>query len=333
MENRKIIQLGSSSLVISLPKEWLNTFNLKKGDTINFSVKEDGSLILMPEKLKEDEETSTELLVSEDFEEGRLERKLIAAYLGNYSKIIIKAENKFTKKQLHEIQSRVAKLSGCQIIEENPKHIVIQNLIKIKDLDLNKAIYRAYLITFSMLKDAHNMLNSSNTDLLPEIVEADKDVDQFYFLTLKQIRSALSNFNLLRELELKPIDCIDYFIIMQRIEHIADHVVIIARSILNLLKDTVKNAVLNLLNELFTKVGKILQGAIDSFLLGNVDNANKVINENTELKKQKNNLGNYLKSSSFSVTGVIALCSIVDSLLRIADYATDIAEVSINKSV
>ena len=52
MEQRKIMSLGKSSLVVSLPKEWMQINDLKKGDAVSFNIQRDRSLVVYPSTLK-----------------------------------------------------------------------------------------------------------------------------------------------------------------------------------------------------------------------------------------------------------------------------------------
>ena len=45
-ERRKIVALGRSSLVVSMPKAWLELHGLGKGDEISMEVQPDGSLVI-----------------------------------------------------------------------------------------------------------------------------------------------------------------------------------------------------------------------------------------------------------------------------------------------
>ena len=319
MENRKVMKLGSSSLVISLPREWIDKLSIKKGDRIEFDFRDDGSLILLPKELAETKEREVEILVSSDFEKGRLERELIGAYLGNYSIIKLKAEEAFTKEQQVEVRNRLARLTGCQIVESSSNKMVIQNLLKIKDFNVDKGLYRAYLIALSMYKDSINALKESRLDLLEGVIQIDEDVDQFYFLVLKQLRTVLADLRLMKSLKLKPIDCLDYFMVMQRIEHIADHIVNIAEHLKIILPENLDSS--------------IFEGAMDSFLLGNLDRANKIINQNNDLKEKRGETRSKIEKTRLPVDILIAFNLLNDSIFRISDYATDIAEVAINRSL
>lgn len=333
MENRKVMKLGSSSLVISLPREWIDKLSIKKGDRIEFDFRDDGSLILLPKELAETKEREVEILVSSDFEKGRLERELIGAYLGNYSIIKLKAEEAFTKEQQVEVRNRLARLTGCQIVESSSNKMVIQNLLKIKDFNVDKGLYRAYLIALSMYKDSINALKESRLDLLEGVIQIDEDVDQFYFLVLKQLRTVLADLRLMKSLKLKPIDCLDYFMVMQRIEHIADHIVNIAEHLKIILPENLDSSLSKVLEDTLTKVFHIFEGAMDSFLLGNLDRANKIINQNNDLKEKRGETRSKIEKTRLPVDILIAFNLLNDSIFRISDYATDIAEVAINRSL
>jgi len=48
LETKKIISLGKSSLVVSLPKDWVRSNNLKKGDIVALDIQRDLSLVIHP---------------------------------------------------------------------------------------------------------------------------------------------------------------------------------------------------------------------------------------------------------------------------------------------
>ena len=48
MEQRKVMSLGRSSLVVSLPKHWIKLNELKRGDSVSVTVQRDRSLVIFP---------------------------------------------------------------------------------------------------------------------------------------------------------------------------------------------------------------------------------------------------------------------------------------------
>ncbi len=60
---------GKSSLVVSLPKEWLQLNELKKGDTVSFSVQRDRALVIYPSNIKKATPKEITLSINQNDEE------------------------------------------------------------------------------------------------------------------------------------------------------------------------------------------------------------------------------------------------------------------------
>ena len=59
MQARKVVQLGKSTLVVSLPKPWVDLHGLQPGKTVQVSMRGDGSLVIYPKEMKETERELT----------------------------------------------------------------------------------------------------------------------------------------------------------------------------------------------------------------------------------------------------------------------------------
>ena len=58
---RKVQCTGRGSYIISLPKEWVQDLELKRGSEIAFNVQPDSTLTLVPRKIQEKKEEETQL--------------------------------------------------------------------------------------------------------------------------------------------------------------------------------------------------------------------------------------------------------------------------------
>jgi antitoxin component of MazEF toxin-antitoxin module len=95
---RKIMSLGKSSLVISLPKEWMQLNDLKKGDAVSFNIQRDRTLVVHPSAFKKTEPKEITLNIGQNEEELLITQKILGAFLSGYSGI----NSTHGRKALHE---------------------------------------------------------------------------------------------------------------------------------------------------------------------------------------------------------------------------------------
>ncbi|MEE8632338.1 MAG: hypothetical protein V3T10_03410, partial [Candidatus Bathyarchaeia archaeon] len=110
MDRRKIMSLGRSSLVISLPKDWLNMNNLKRGDFIFTTVEKDSSLKLQLSLNAKKKPKEISLSISVDETGESIIRKIIGCYLNGYSLIKLRSAKIFTIEQQRFIRSMMVSL-------------------------------------------------------------------------------------------------------------------------------------------------------------------------------------------------------------------------------
>jgi phosphate uptake regulator len=172
-------------------------------------------------------------------------------------------------------------------------------------------------------------LQESDPELARSTIQRDSDVDRLYFLTLRQLRLACQNPDLAQRLELEPLNCLDYESVIKRIEHIADHAERMAGYVLDLADVKINNGIIEGLMDVNNDSLRIHTGAMEALFTGNMELANNVINLRAGIRKKRDGLGKHLVSESVAVN--IKVNAMLDSMERIADYGTDIAEVAINQ--
>ncbi|MFX1582868.1 MAG: AbrB/MazE/SpoVT family DNA-binding domain-containing protein, partial [Promethearchaeota archaeon] len=63
MEKRKIMRLGKSSLVVSIPKSWASKYKLDSSDHVILISQRDGSLAVYPVKEFSDEPSEQDIMI------------------------------------------------------------------------------------------------------------------------------------------------------------------------------------------------------------------------------------------------------------------------------
>ncbi len=134
MEERKLIKLGKTSTVVSLPAAWLVQRKLKAGDRVYLDFVKDGSLSVKSSAVESAPQMT--IKVDESLSQVSLEKLIIAAYLNGTDKIVIESP-KFTKKQVETIHKMVSNLMGMELMDESSTRAVMQCFLA-EDLPVDK---------------------------------------------------------------------------------------------------------------------------------------------------------------------------------------------------
>lgn len=328
------MSLGRSSLVVSLPKQWVKLNELKKGDVVSLTIQRDRSLAVFSGAGRKRISKKTTLHVDPEESEGMIVRSIVACYLNGYSAIRIVSKKIFSIAQQKAIR-KIVRVLYMRIMESDTKTMYIQTLIDESKASVISGIRRMHLISSSMCRDALNSLKNRDARLGRAVYTLDDDVDHFSFFLLRLLRSAMLDPALANELDLEPIDSLDYQTLVHRIEHVADHATNISKNIIML--DGRDQRISNKLAQLILESGDAAvdayKKAVEAFFQKKVEDSDEIIEEQKRIEQ----LDLKIASESFQVEKdalvVCATCSIRDSIRRIAEYAADIAEITINRSL
>lgn len=332
VDQRKIMSLGRSSLVISLPKHWVELNDLNKGNMVSLAVQRDRSLIVFPSAERKREPRNITLHVAPDERESMVVRSIIACYLNGYRTIRLVSERIFSISQQKTIR-RIVRILYMRIMESDAKTILIQTLIDESKASVVSGIRRMHLISSSMCRDSLKSLKDQDDTLARVVYTLDDDVDHFSFFLLRLLRSAALDQTLADELGLEPIDCLDYQTLVHRIEQVADNATNIAKNIIML--DGRRQRISDSLVELALAAGQIAIDsyftAVEAFFSQNLEVSDKIIEEQKKIEKLDQDIASKSFQTEKTALLICATCSIRDSIMRIAEFAADIAEITINR--
>ena len=331
---RRIMSLGRSSMVISLPKSWMQLNELNKGDVVSFAIQRDRSLVVYPSAQKKTETKEITLHIGPHDDGALITRRIIGCYLNGYTGITLISGNIFSIPQRKSIRN-IAGMLYMRIMESDAKGIYIQALIDESKASLEQAIQRMHLISQSMCEDAFTALKNNNIELAKAVFSMDDDVDHFTFFILRLLRNAAQNPVLANELRVDPLDCMDHETLVYSMEHAADYAADVARHIIML--DGTKEEMPNDICELMLIAGTLAiesyAKAVNTFFSKDVPVAVEILKNQQRIDV----LDQEIASKAF--TGkqknaqlVCAICSMRDNIKRIADCAADIAEIAINRA-
>ena len=335
MESRKIMALGKSSLVISLPKKWLEMNSLEKGDKVSVSFQNDRSLTISSVLDTLESQSEVTLSVGENESGNSIIRNVIASYLNGYSMIKLVTRDFFSPEQNSAI-GEVVKSLYMRIIKSSANEVHLQTLMDESMASVYSGIERMYIITSSMCQDTLQAMREWDSDLARSVVSLEEDVDQFMYFLLRLLRSSAFSPALANRLDLDMVDTLDCQTIVHRIEHVADHVTNIASSLIQLFEEK-----LFMPADIFPVLLKsaeisfyLYDEAVQSFLSKDISKTNDIIDKQSEIIELEEEItplpyhGEKSERRGLCHVGVIR-----DSVKRISEYAADIAELTIDSSL
>ncbi|MEO9309908.1 MAG: phosphate uptake regulator PhoU [Nitrososphaera sp.] len=256
---RRLQKIGSSILV-SLPKEWIEANNLDKSAQVELETSDNTVSITV----KEAERPSKEVVISYPLpQEENIVADIIGAYLLGYDIIRIKGKTSIPIEDREKIRNSMRRLVGMEIVEEDSSNVNVQFLLDAATLNPQKILKRISSISLGMFNDISLALNTGDKSNLQTLPNRDDEVDRQYFLLVRLIRSTINDKKLASTFNLKNIDVIDYRIAANIMETSSDTLVEIANSISN--SKLSKNE-LQKIYELTKDIELIHQKSIDAFI-------------------------------------------------------------------
>ncbi|MFX1411850.1 MAG: AbrB/MazE/SpoVT family DNA-binding domain-containing protein [Promethearchaeota archaeon] len=204
------LQKISGSFFVSLPKKWIENFNLEKNSPIAIDIRSDGSLNISPKLEQREEDLKDELVLNSSPYVGR---ELVKNCLSGQTNLVIISDKEIDKDLKNEIRWLVNGLPNTEITEEKRQRIVIQNF-GYKQIPTKKLIQRLlYLIAdmFDYLKEG------SIEELKYNFIQLRK----FYFILVTHIRTYLrTGVYVSEDQDFTPLEAMDFRMFCEKIQEI-----------------------------------------------------------------------------------------------------------------
>ncbi|HJU13903.1 MAG TPA: phosphate uptake regulator PhoU [Candidatus Nitrosotalea sp.] len=335
-EMRKIQFTGKSSYIVSLPKQWIADMGLKQGDQVAVVRQGVSALQIVPLRHHNKPVTTEDATIDiKPDEEGPvITRKLISLYLLGFNIINVKPKvGRLKPTQRNAVKEAVKGiLMGTEIIADSTEGITIQVLINLFELSVDGALKRMMIIAKSMQNDALLALGEANFDLAKEVIASDDEVDRFSFYIIRQLKIAIQNEHMLKEMGIEfPHHCLGYRLIVKNIERVGDHATDLAKNLLEF-KKPIRKSLLEPLEEMSNFALSVLDEACLSLFKKDFNQAELTVEKTAEISKYEKRIFDSLKSIRDDEE-VYRVRRMNENIRRIAEYASDIAEIVINMTI
>lgn len=223
-EVRRVQKFGKSTLMVSLPAEWVKLVGLRPGDPVSIDILEDNSVRVSPLSAgKQSKVFSTSINVSRNASESLLGRVIYALYLLGVDRIEVLSEESVMPENLLRSLRNIAKtLIGVEITEYSPSRIVLQILIDSSKYSATAVINRMLELVRSMFEYIETYVASGAIHLLQEVQELEVEVDRLNALIVRQLVDLIKHKGLAKQLGVGDTLATEYRSIAKSLEEAAD---------------------------------------------------------------------------------------------------------------
>jgi phosphate uptake regulator len=335
-ETRKIQFTGKSSYIVSLPKPWIMELGLKQGDQIRMVRKGASTLELYPQKFETRFQKIEDATIEIDVEEKTptIVRKLISLYFLGFKTINVKPKfGRLNPSQRAAVKEAVRRmLMGSEIISDSTGGITIQVLVNLLELSVDGAFKRMLDLTKSMSNDAILAVKENNLELAQEVINTDDEVDRFGFYIIRQLKIAIQNEHMLKEMGFRNARiCLGYRLVVKNIERAGDHAAFIAKDLLEF-KKPVKKEILDKIQDMNKFCLSVLDDSCLALFKEDYVQAEQIIEKTFEITKYEKKIRDASKSIKDDEE-IYRIRRITESIKRISEYASDIAEIVLNMNI
>ena len=259
---RRLQKIGSTILV-SLPKEWVQANNLDKGISVELETGHNTISITVNKEKKPSKEVTISYPLPK---EENIVANITGAYLLGYDIINVKGKTSISIADREKIRGSLRRLVGMEIIEEDAANINVQFLLDETTLNPEKILKRMSTIAFGMFNDALLGLLSEDKSNLQALSNRDDEIDRQYFLLVRLIRTTMVDKRLADIFNLENIDILDFRIAANLLETAGDTIVELASSIS---KTTLQKNVLKEVYNIVKDIEIIHKKSIEAFIANN----------------------------------------------------------------
>jgi len=325
-ESRRVQRVGYNSLSISIPKQYVKDMNLKQGDSLLFKEDSDGTLRLIP-ATKAREEAKAIVRAEQAGSPEMLARLVVGAYALGYDTIEVSGRERLDHAMTSRVVDTVKRLRGMEVVESDVRHIVAQSFLDPTKFPVDSLIKRLQMLVSGSLERVTGSLDLKETGSLDGVGSVKEEIDELYWLILRQLLVALNRRELASEIGIEsPLHASGDRVSAKTLDEIGGIIQDIAQELARLrgLGTNMDPRVIEALGKLAAKAGEAFNTTVESLLTPDIkliSNSLALVEETTGLEKDVTE--EMLASGEFGYARVLA-----SYFGQIARYCNIIIEIS-----
>ncbi len=328
MEIRKVQMTGGSSYVLTLPKDWITSLNIRKNDPVGVVVQPSGDLMITGNVTG----TMIPRIKRLDLEPGTdptgFFRILVGVYIAGYNIIEIRSKDRISSTIRRTVREFSDLVIGLEPVEEHDFGITLRDLFNPLEMPFLNSFQRMNVITRGMLTDSVEALKNHDPALAQDVVLRDRDVDRLYWLIERQTNMILQSPRNVDRVSMDITEVLHYCQTSRIMERIADHAVTIAESIRQIDPERMDPQTMAAICSDISEGVKMLDQSVAAFTSRDLKQANRVIGSVQNLQNAIHQVN--IDILTLPTDMAVYVRRITGSIRRIGEYSSDIGEQVIN---
>lgn len=328
MEIRRVQMTGGSSFVITLPKNWIESLQVKKNDPLGIMIQPDGTLMVTKNITGDQIQRIKEIPVDHHTEPDYFLRLLIGSYIAGYNAIRIVTKDRIPGQIRIKIREFSSMVIGPECVEETDQSILLKDLLNPLEMPFENSLKRMFVIVKGMHHDAIEALLHDDHELAEDVIDRDNDVDRLFWLIARQTNMIMQNIHLSRKMNTSVSQMLPHYLVGRIMERVGDHSVRMAHNAAKIpsadLGEDLSSRILKASNDAI----KVFEESIQAFFVHDSKKANRMIESIHQLDKNYSLINDEILN--LPTTIAVPMRNIVDSIRRTGEYSADIAENVVN---
>ena len=336
VESRKVQKVGTSTLSVSLPKEWAEKHGIQKGDVLLFEDLRDGSLRVAPSAIGQARLKEAVYVINADMavDAGMLGRIVVGNYVIGHNNLIIRSKTRIKSEHIREVRDAASKLIGMGIMLETPDTMELQCSIDASRFPMETVIKRLYTIGATMQKEAIEALVQGEPRFAEDARGREDEADMVYWLALRLLLTAQVDGQVAEQIGIhQQLPIVGNRLICKNLEHVADYADNIAKSVLDVLnsKAELEAPLVRKLQKANEVAARIVADGLACIFTHDLKLANKAIEAKAEVERIEGEILTDILKKHEDPALVASLRAVAWSTRRIAEYGSEIAVIGINR--
>lgn len=334
MHVRKLQKLGTTTIVVSLPRRWVKEKGLKQGDVVYIEEGIDSITLHTANKAQQIFKVTINAEVEPTPES--LARLVTASYLQGYDEVRVISQSGLLQEQIDEIQAALERLPGFEVLEQTPNRLTIQSIVDPARFTVDSIIKRMQVMISSMIASSIDAVIEGMPEKAAEVSRVENKVDELYFLVVRQLLLAIRNPNLARVIGIDSVPAVTgYRLVSKALEEIGDYALAISKESLNIKRRarSIEKEILAQIMTISEEASTIFGRAVNAFLTLDFKLINSVFQELPSISEKIVRLEAELLDKIKDPQTVISYRLVMRYMSEMLDQCRIIAEVAVNKFV